>query len=320
MTDTTSALLADIGGTNARFALAEGATIIEPRIFRCADFTSLDQAAEAYLVAVGRAETNRPKLGAFDVAGPVVGDEIAFTNLVWKFSIEKTRQILRFDRLKVINDFAAVAACVPKLAETDRVQVGEGTPAPGVIGVLGAGSGLGVGGLAPAGRGWKVLPGEGGHVTMAAADDREAAVLAVLRQTYGHVSAERVLSGPGLVNLYTALATLEKVTPRAVVPADVTAGALDGSDPICVEAVTLFSRMLGTVAGNLALTLGAHGGIYIAGGIVPRLGDFFAKAGFRQQFLDKGPMTKFVTPIPTYVITHALPAFLGLIAALEDEA
>jgi glucokinase len=318
MTDTTPALLADIGGTNARFALAEGANIVEPRIFRCADFTSLDQAAEAYLAAIGRTGADRPKRGAFDVAGPVTGDEISFTNLVWKFSIEKTRQTLRFDQLKVINDFAAVAACVPKLAAGDRMQVGAGAPAEGVIGVLGAGSGLGVGGLAPTEKGWKVLPGEGGHVTMAAADDREAAVLAVLRQRYGHVSAERVLSGPGIVNLYTALCALEKTAAREVVPADVTTAALDGSDPICVEAVSMFSRMLGTVAGNLALTLGALGGVYIAGGIVPRLGDFFAKAGFRAQFEDRGPMTKFVAPIPTYVITHPLPAFLGLIAALED--
>jgi len=315
MTDTS--LVADIGGTNARFALIEGGAVVDSRILRCADHASLTEAAEAYIKAVGR-ENNRPRRGAFDVAGPVTGDEITFTNLVWKFSIEKTRAELGFDSLKVVNDFAAAALSIPRLGEGDRVQIGAGTPvAGGVIGVLGAGSGLGVGGLVSTSAGYAVLPGEGGHVTMAAADDRQAAVLAVLRGRYGHVSAERVLSGPGIVNLFGALKTLAGESVPEVVPADVTAAALDGSDPIAVEAVTMFSRMLGTVAGNLALTLGAHGGIYIAGGIVPRLGEFFANAGFRAAFEDKGAMAKFVTPIPTYVVTHPLPAFLGLVSVLE---
>lgn len=317
MTDKSPALLADIGGTNARFALAEDGVVTEPRIFRCADFSSLVEAAEAYLVAIGRAAANRPRRGAFDVAGPVTGDEIAFTNLVWKFSIEKTRVALGFDTLKIINDFAAVAMSVPRLGTADRSQIGGGTPSAGVIGVLGAGSGLGVGGLVPTGDDWAVLPGEGGHTTMAAANEREAAIIAVLRERYGHVSAERVLSGPGLLNLYTALCAIEGVAAKPLVPADVTTAALDGSDPICLEAVETFSRMLGTVAGNLALTLGAQGGIYIAGGIVPRLGDLFAKAGFRERFLDKGVMAGYVTPIPTYVITHPLPAFLGLMGAID---
>lgn len=313
----TAALLADIGGTNARFTLAEGGNLIETRIFPCADFSSLDAVAEAYLTAIGRNENNRPTRGAFDVAGPVTGDEIAFTNLAWKISIEKTRQALRFEQLKIINDFAAVAMCVPKLTEKDRVQVGDGAAVPGVIGVLGAGTGLGVAGLVPTDHGLEVLPGEGGHVTMAASTDREAAVLSVLRGIYGHASAERVLSGPGIMNIYKALCKLEKVETKMTDPAQITGAALDGSDKICVEAITMFSQMLGTVASNLAVTLGAHGGIYIAGGIVPRLGGFFAEAGFRERFLDKGVMTKFVEPIPTFVITHPLPAFLGLLAALD---
>jgi len=318
MTDTSSALVADIGGTNARFALIEGGAVVDTKILRCADYASLTEAAEAYIKTVGR-ENDRPRRGAFDVAGPVTGDEIAFTNLVWKFSIEKTRAALGFDSLKVINDFAAAALSIPRLGESDRVQIGAGTPVSGgVIGVLGAGSGLGVGGLVSTPDGYAVLPGEGGHVTMAAANEREAAVIAILRERFGHVSAERVLSGPGIVNLFTALKTLAGETVSNVVPADVTKAALDGSDSVAVEAVTMFSRMLGTVAGNLALTLGALGGIYIAGGIVPRLGEFFANAGFRAAFEDKGAMAKFVTPIPTFVVTHPLPAFLGLMSVLDD--
>lgn len=318
MTDSSSALVADIGGTNARFALIEGDAVVETRILRCADHSSLTEAAEAYIKLVGR-ENNRPARGAFDVAGPVTGDEIAFTNLVWKFSIEKTRRALGFDSLRVVNDFAAAALSIPRLGGGDRVKIGEGEPVQGgVIGVLGAGSGLGVGGLVSTPAGYAVLPGEGGHVTMAAAENREAEVLAVLRGMYGHVSAERVLSGPGIVNLFTALRKLAGLPAPDVVPSDVTKAALEGTDPVAVEAVTMFSRMLGTVAGNLALTLGAHGGIYIAGGVVPRLGDFFANAGFRAAFEEKGPMSKFLKPIPTYVVTHPLPAFLGLMSVLEE--
>lgn len=310
-------LVADIGGTNARFGLIDDTGIHDPRIFRCADFPSAQAAAEAYLDTVRPAE--RPRQGAFCIAGPVTGDVITPTNLPWGFSVETVRAALGFERLRVINDFTAVALSIPRLTDADRRQVGDGRPEPGaVIGVIGPGSGLGVSGLVPGPQGWTALSGEGGHTTMAPVSDRESAVLAQLRKTYDHVSAERVISGPGLVNLYEALSIVDGRDPARLTPAEVTAKALEGSEAHCVEAVEMFCAMLGTVAGNLALTLGARGGVYIAGGIVPKLGPVFVHSRFRKRFQEKGRLREYLAPIPTYVITHELPAFLGLAEALAS--
>jgi len=311
---TVPTLVADIGGTNARFGLIDDSGVRDPLIFRCADFPSPEAAAEAYLTAVRPAV--RPRLGAFCIAGPVTGDRITMTNMPWAFSIETVRAALGLDRLKVINDFTAVALSVPRLRDGDRIQVGEGSPHPDApVAVLGPGSGLGVSGLVPGPHGWMALAGEGGHSTMAPISDRESAVLAQLRKAHDHVSAERVLSGPGLVNLYQALSIIDGREPAALTPAEVTARAVDGTEPHCIEAVEMFCAMLGTVAGNLALTLGARGGVYIAGGIVPKLGPMFVHSRFRKRFTEKGRLRDYLTPIPTYVITHDLPAFLGLAEA-----
>jgi len=317
-------LVADIGATNARFGLIDGRVIREVRILRCAEYPSLEAAASAYLAAVGLAETGagavpaaRPRRGAFAVAGPVTGDHVAMTNLVWEFSTGRVRDALGLEGLAVINDFTAVALSVPRLDADDLRQVGEGAPKPGgVVAVLGPGSGLGVSGLIPGPDGrWSALAGEGGHVTMAPISDRESAVLGQHRKRLNHVSDERVLSGPGLVNLYEALSILDGREPGALTPAQVTESAIAAGNPHCVEAVEMFCAMLGTVAGNLALTLGAHGGVYIAGGVVPKLGPLFAHSRFRKRFVEKGRMDDFLAPIPTYVVTHELPAFLGLAEA-----
>ncbi|HYH38074.1 MAG TPA: glucokinase [Azospirillum sp.] len=314
---TAPSLVADIGGTNARFGLIDDTGVHDSRIFRCADFPSLEAAATAYLTTVPA--NLRPRQAAFCVAGPVTGDIIEITNLRWTFSVEQVRATLGLERLKVINDFTAVALCIPRLRDNDRVQVGDGVPEPGaVVGILGPGSGLGVSGLVPGPRGWTALSGEGGHTTMAPISDRESAVLAQLRKAYDHVSAERVLSGPGLVNLYTALSILDGREPARLTPAEVAAKGAEGSEPHCAEAVEMFCAMLGTVAGNLALTLGARGGVYIAGGIVPKLGPVFTHSRFRKRFTEKGRMRDFLAPVPTYVITHELPAFLGLAEALAQ--
>lgn len=319
--DTASPILvADIGGTNARFGLIDGRVVREVRILRCAEHPSLEAAASAYLAAVGLARpgiAGRPRRGAFAVAGPVTGDHVALTNLVWQFSIRHVRDTLGLEGLAVINDFTAVALSVPRLDAEDRRQVGDGAPeAGGVVAVLGPGSGLGVSGLIPgAGGRWSALSGEGGHVTMAPISDRESAVLGQLRKSFDHVSAERVLSGPGLVNLFTALSILDGRDPAPLTAAQITESALAGTNPYCVEAVEMFCAMLGTVAGNLALTLGARGGVYIAGGVVPKLGPLFTHSRFRKRFLEKGRMRDFLAPVPTYVVTHELPAFLGLAEA-----
>ncbi|MFQ5953868.1 MAG: glucokinase [Kiloniellales bacterium] len=314
-------LLADVGGTKARFALALGdGSLADPLTLDCASFPDLTAAVLHYLDQA-TAAGERPRRAAIAVAAPVTGDEVALTNHPWRFSIAELKQRLDLDRLVVINDFAALALAVPRLTPDDRLPVGGGTPAEGEpIGVIGPGTGLGVAGLVPVPGGMQALATEGGHVTMAAADDRESAVLAVLRQRFGHASAERVLSGDGLVNLYQALATLERAPAEDLSPAKVGARALGGGSPLCAEALDLFFAMLGTAAGNLALTLGARGGIYVAGGIVPQYAARFATSAFRQRFEDKGRYRSYLAAIPSYLVIHPAPGFLGLEAALERDA
>jgi len=314
-------LLADIGATNARFSLTGGPAPDRTAVLPCADYASLEAAARAFLDAAPPEAP--PRLAAFAVAGPVTGDAVTLTNLSWRFSVDGLRRALGLERLEVVNDFTAVALALPHLAAADRRAIG-GAGAVAVaeapMAVLGPGSGLGVSGLIPLpGGGRMPLSGEGGHVTLAAADDRESEVLARLRRRFGPVSAERALSGPGLVNLYQALCDLAGREPAPLSPADITGAALSGACPRCREALELFAAFLGTVAGDLALTLGARGGVFIAGGIAPRLGDFLDRSAFRRRFEDKGPQRVYLAPIPSFLVTHPLPAFLGLGAMLSAQ-
>ena len=313
-------LIADIGGTNARFALvADGGTeASEPMVFACADFASPADAALAYLQRL-RPEP-RPWRGAFAIASPVTGDRVEMTNHIWRFSVEETRNRLGLEQLEVVNDFTAVALAVPYLTPADRVTVGGHAAIDGMpMAVIGPGTGLGVSALLPSGGGWLPIPSEGGHITMPAADEREAKVIAWLRSRRGHVSAERVLSGPGLVNLYTALRGLLGLDEEPLTPAQLTDMAASG-DPLAREAMAMFFAMLGTVAGNLALTLGAKGGVVIAGGIVPRHLPAFLASDFRQRFDDKGRFRSWLEPIPVHVAIHPFPAFLGLANLLNNPA
>jgi glucokinase len=226
---------------------------------------------------------------------------------------------LGFDRLEVINDFTAQALALPRLGPGDRTPVGGGTSVPKMpLGVLGPGSGLGVSGLVPCVTGWTAVTGEGGHSTMPAVDDRESAVIDHLRRRLDHVSAERVLSGPGLVNLYNTLAEIDGNPSKGYSAAQITDLGVRGEDPVCGEATAMFCAMLGTVAGNLALTLGARGGVFIAGGIVPRLGRYFIDSPFRARFEAKGRFEAYLDAIPTFVVTHPLAAFLGCAALLAS--
>ncbi|MEI6985680.1 MAG: glucokinase [Rhodospirillaceae bacterium] len=315
-------LIADIGGTDARFGLIDEAGAERSVVLRCADYRSLEEVICAAIV--GFRDNSRPRRAALAVAAPVLGDLVALTNLPWTFSIEALRDKLGLVELEVINDFAAVALGVPRLAEHERRQLGAGTAEPDApIVVLGPGSGLGVATLVRAPSGWLALAGEGGHVTMAPANDREDAILTRLRRNFGHVSAEEVLSGPGLVNLYRAVNDLNgsremEITTAQITAAEITKAALAGRSSVCVEVLELFAAMLGTVAGNAALTLGGRGGVYIAGGILPRLGDFLDRSAFRRRFTDKGGhAAAYLARIPTYLVTHPLPAFLGLRAQLS---
>jgi glucokinase len=311
-----TALVGDIGATNARFGLvsSEGA-VLHTASFAVADFAEIDAAIAAFLATLR--DLPQPREGALAIAAAITGDEIHMTNHPWHFSVKALRERLGFGRLIAINDFTAVSLALPRLSEADRMPVGDGAAVAGMpLAVLGPGSGLGVSGLIRAGSEWVALTGEGGHVTMAAVSEREAAVLRLMRRRFDHVSAERCLSGPGLVNLYNSLAELDQVRAAQYTAAQISDLQIGEQDPLCREATAMFCAMLGTVAGDLALTLGARGGVYIAGGIVPRLGDRFAASGFRERFAGKGRLSDYLAAVPTYVITHPLPAFLGCAAAL----
>ena len=311
-------LVADVGATNARFGLVSPkGVVLHTRTLAVADHPTIGDSITAYLGE--RGALPMPRQGAIAIASTITGDRVAMTNHPWTFSIAALKSQLGFDRLEVINDFTALALALPHLSQEDRRPIGGGaSSAAAPIGVLGPGSGLGVSGLIPASAGWIALAGEGGHATMAPATDRESAVLDRMRRHFDHVSAERILSGPGLVNLYNTLAMLDGVPSKGYTAAQVTDPAIGAADPLCGEATSLFCAMLGTMAGNLALTLGARGGIYIGGGIVPRLGQRFAESPFRARFEARGRFSQYLAAIPTYVVTHPLPAFLGCAAVLAS--
>lgn len=304
-------LIADIGATNTRCALLDDkGRIVKSESFQNEAFTGIEGLTSIFLTHTRASD--RPRRAALAVAAPVLGDDVTMLNCDWRFSQAELRQNLGVGRLIVVNDFAAQAWALPALGPGDRRQVGDGLAVTrAAMAVLGPGSGLGVGGLVPSADGWAAISGEGGHVTLAAATDDEAAVIRAMREEHGHCSAERLLSGPGLVRLYLALAAMAGRESSGVTPADVTALAAQG-EPLARRTVEMFFSMLGTVAGNLAVTLGARGGVYIAGGIVPRVLGAFEASGFRKRFVSKGRYRGYLEAIPTYVVTDAVPAFKGL--------
>ena len=313
-------LLGDVGGTNARFAWqdADGAPLRDIVAIPTADHPTLAAALADYLRRTGHAA---PPWCSIGLANPITGDRVQMTNSHWSFSIEAVRRELGFERFVVINDFTALALALPDLPASELRQLGGGAAVAGApLALIGPGTGLGVSGLLPsteAGR-WVALQGEGGHVTLAASNPREAAVLQLLHERFGHASAERAVSGQGLEALHAALSTLDDAPPAPPLPAaEISRRALASSDPRCVEALDLFCGFLGSVAGNLALTLGARGGVYIGGGIVPRLGDAFTRSRFRSCFEDKGRFRGYLEAIPAFVIHTAVsPALLGAARAL----
>jgi glucokinase len=310
-------LVGDIGATNARFALvARDGTLSHHANLLCDDYPSLAAAMDAFLAAANAA---RPARAVLAVAASAAGDRVSFTNNPWTFSIADLAAHLGLTQLRIINDFHANALAVPHLATSDLRQVGGGEPVPNMpMAIIGPGSGLGVSAAVPTSAGYVPVSGEGGHVTMAAADDEESAVLALMRRRYDHVSAERVLSGPGLVNLYNALCELAGTGAAALTAAQISDPATGARDALAGRAVSMFCAMLGTVAGNLAVTLGARGGVYIAGGIVPKLGEAFATSPFRARFEDKGRFSGYLAAIPTYVVIRPEAALRGAAQLLDS--
>lgn len=312
-------LLGDVGGTNARFAwqTSASAPLSHIQVLSCSQFLGISEAIEAYLTGNG---LTSPAAAGIGIANPITGDQVVMTNHHWSFSIEQLQQQLSLNRLQVINDFTALALALPCLTTEQKVQIGGKEPIQNApVALLGAGTGLGVSGLMPSGQHVLPISGEGGHVTLAAQNGKEFAVIERIGQKYGHVSAERVLSGQGLVDLYWALGQNTGLPAQAVQASEITQWALQDKDPLSLACLDMFAGFLGSVAGDLALTLGARGGVYIGGGIVPRLLGWFEHSPFRQRFEAKGRFATYLQDIPVWVIqAHESPALLGAARALDQ--
>ena len=312
------ALVADIGGTNIRLAIADLATLEIERVqtYRCADFDNIDGAIEQYLSFLDF----EVHFACLDVACPVTGDKVDLTNNHWCFSQRELANKFGFEKLIVINDFTAIAMAVPQLSDDAKEQIGgnkaqENKP----IAIYGAGTGLGVAHLVNVAGKWVPLGGEGGHVDFTPTDDEQIAILKELKKKYPTVSAEQLLSGLGLVQIYQSLCAIEGVEEQNYQPADISNHAIDQSDPMAEKTLAVFCRILGSFGGNLALTMATFGGVYIAGGIVPRFIDYLKKSEFRDKFEAKGRFRPFVSGIPVYVVTEPQPGLIGCAAYLKQE-
>ncbi len=324
-------LVADIGGTNARFGwLAEGqAHAQHVSTLRAADHAGPAEAARAYLAGLAQAlgpAFAPPGAAAFAVATAVGSDLIGLTNSGWVFSRAQTRQALNLAELLILNDFEALALSLPGLEGhqvrpiPSRAATATAETPRGTLAVIGPGTGLGVAGLVPTRHGWAAIPGEGGHATLSAADDFESALLAAVRREHAHVSAERLLSGIGLPTLHRGVAAVLGVPAVTLTAGDIVDSALAGTDDVCSRTVDTFCALLGSFAGNVALVLGARGGMYIGGGIVPRLGERFFESAFRERFEAKGRFQAYLQAIPTALITDTLAALGGAKLALEQHS
>lgn len=312
-------LLADIGGTNARFAL-EGASgvITDAQVLACAAHETAESAIRAYLAAVGSPAVRH---AAIAIANPVDGDAVRMTNHHWQFSIEALRTALGLNTFRVLNDFTALALSLRHLRDDELVAIGGGERrANSVIGLVGPGTGLGVSGLIPSGDGrWTPLASEGGHTTFSPATSTDRAILDFAQGEFAHVSSERLISGPGLVLIHRALSAVRGVAIETLTPADIARRAQSGGCALSRDTATVFSGMLGTFAGNLAVTLGALGGVYLGGGVIGGLGHAFDRAEFRRRFEAKGRFEAYLSRIATVEITAEQPALRGVAAALAAQ-
>ena len=303
-------LLGDIGATNARLALYRNGALGPVEWMAAAQFAHFAEAVEAFLIKRGRPAVSSAMIA---VAGPVERNRAEMTNRGWIIDGAELCAQFRMKRARLLNDFEATGWSLPHLDPANLHPLGRGAPVPDTpLAVLGPGSGLGVACYVPVGRRGVVLASEGGHSSLPASCEREDRVIGHLRARFGHVSCERALSGPGLENLYSALAVIDgDNVPQRDAPA-ITKAGLEGTCPTSRAALAMFCAFLGAVAGNLALTYGARGGVFIAGGIAPRMLPFLTDSEFRSRFEAKGRMRDYVEPIPTRVIVHPDATFVGL--------
>jgi glucokinase len=315
-------IVADIGGTNARFALVTGKTknhyqIEHIQVLQAAQYPTCADAVQHYLQQLGGVQ---PRSACLAVAGPVTGDRVRMTNLNWEFSCTEMASQFGFQHFLAMNDFAAVAAACSQVTQDHLVTIKPGTPQLGATkAVFGPGTGLGVAGLVNHNGVWLPVPCEGGHVNIAPATPFEAEIIKAAMATHGHVSAEVFISGPGLVNLYHAICSVRGVPPSEVEPATITHGAIEGENDLYLETLNTFCSFVGSFAGNLALTYGAKGGIYMAGGVLPRISDFLIRSPFVERFSSKGVMSHYVKDIPAQLMVHPETAFVGAAAWLEQK-
>ena len=312
----TATFVADVGGTNIRLAQPVDGELTEIRKYLCNDYETIADAINAYFKEYPELDF---RAGCIGIACPVNDDLVIMTNHTWRFSITELTANLQLDDLHVINDYTAVAMSLPVLRDDQKVQIGHGEVKPRqTIAVFGPGTGLGVGHLVPISDGWQCLDGEGGHVDLPVYNKDDLIVWEYLREKYGYASAEEAMSGRGLVQIYEAIAQHRGVDIRFSEPADITGNALSGDCTLCVAALQRFCELMGTFAGNLALNLGAHGGVYIAGGIAQRFVDFLKASDFRTRFEAKGRFQQYVADIPTFVITEPDHGLIGAAAYLDQ--
>lgn len=312
------AIIADIGGTNARFCRVALDTLVmdQVAVYPCANFPSLAAALSHYQQ---EQQLTAIKEVAIAIACPVTGDEVKMTNFHWQFSIKAMKQQLALNTLLLMNDFTAVAMCLPALTADQKIQVGgEAAQSGKPMAVLGAGTGLGVGHLIPVADKFMPLPGEGGHVDWAAQNEQEWFIQRTLAAQYGHVSAERLLSGPGLEAIYQALAAYQNLDVPPLNAGDIGQQALSGGSALALAAVKQFYASLGSIAGNLALTSSTFGGVFVAGGIVPKLLPLLDSSEFRQRFDAKGRFEAFNRKIPVFIVTAEQPGLLGAAVYLKQ--
>ncbi|WP_233259058.1 glucokinase [Rubrivivax albus] len=311
-------LVADVGGTNARFGwvVSPARGVEHVRRFPVAGSAGPAEAVRAYLAGLPADVAAAPRRAAIAVATAVRGDRVELTNSPWAFSCAELQTDLGLASLQVLNDFEALALSLPRLRPTQWRAHGAAPVAAGTLAVIGPGTGLGVGGVVQTEAGWVALPGEGGHATLAPSDDLESEVLRHARGQWPHVSAERLLSGIGLPLLHTCVAQAEGRAPEALSAEQVVERGVAG-DAACARTLDVFCALLGGFAGNVALTLGARA-VFIGGGIVPRLGDRFFTSPFRARFEAKGRFSDYLAAVPTALITDTLAALAGAAFAIEQ--
>ncbi len=304
------ALLVDLGSLYVRFAIERLPGVFsESRTLQCADYPDFASALKDYLSTLDASEVRH---AAIATPGPIAGDLVRMVNYPWQFSVEETRQATGLETLVAVNDFTALAMGIPSLQPEQFRKIGRGEPqAREVIGLVGPGTGLGVSGLIPEDHGWVSLGSEGGHADFSPQSETEIYLLQYAWKRYPHVSAERLLSAAGIEMIYQALCERVGYSGAALPAPEISRRAVQGNDPISTESLNVFCEVLGSVAANLALTLGAFGGIYIGGGIVPRLGEYFDRSGFRARFEAKGRYQNYVAQIPTFLITAESATLLG---------